>query len=104
MIESVKQRVREFLTTKPKTRDNDMLLLAHIWAVDYKRHLGRSLNDDEKNLLKHIANNNFTSSESIRRCRQKLQELAPELRGARYQERKGDLELSVKTAMLNFRG
>jgi hypothetical protein len=34
-----------------------------------------------------IANGNLPSSESIRRCRQKLQELNPELRGELWDKR-----------------
>lgn len=79
--------IRELLTKMPSMRDSDLKLITYIW---YKEAL--ELDYDFKTLLALdfltlLRNDEFTSSESIRRCRQKVQELYPETRGNKYSHR-----------------
>jgi hypothetical protein len=83
MNKKLKERVRQLLIEQPKTRDNDNLLISEIWYSEsgFKSCLrfGDFLEDFEKGL--------YTSAESIRRARQKLQEDNESLRGEKYNER-----------------
>ena len=49
-----------------------------------------------------FADNKITHPESIRRCRAKLQELHPELRGKNYHKRKGTSVKFVNEQLRNF--
>ena len=74
--------VKRLLTNHPHLRDNDNKLLANVWYQSV-RPLGEAWLD----FLALIASGDLPSSESIRRCRQKLQELNPELRGELWDKR-----------------
>ena len=79
-LTSTKERVRRVLSEFPETRDNDNLLVVHIWNAE------SNLDRDDK-LSKFIdlfVQDKLTKTESVRRVRQKLQELHPELRGKIY--------------------
>ena len=78
--EKLKKKIRTILEKQPSTRDNDNLLIAMIWASETKETF-----TDE--FLKQLAYGELTSSESIRRARQKLQEENENLRGELYNER-----------------
>lgn len=75
-------KVLKLLNEDPRTRDSDELLTALIWH----KETDRTLTSFEW-LLKY-SRKEFTSAESIRRCRQKLQEEFPGLRGKSYLQRK----------------
>ena len=75
-------RVLKFLNEDPRTRDSDELLTALIWHQETDRTM-----TSFEWLLKY-SQKGFTSAESIRRCRQKLQEDFPGLRGKSYLQRK----------------
>ena len=74
--------VEKSLQDDVRARDNDMRLTALIWH----KELG-VLRDKCMPLLELIAYNKVTNFESISRCRRKLQELHPDLRGAKYKAR-----------------
>ena len=74
--------VEKSLHDDVRARDNDMRLTALIWHEE----LG-VLRDKCMPLLKLIAYNKVTNFESISRCRRKLQELHPDLRGDKYKAR-----------------
>lgn len=78
--EKLKKKIRTILERQPSTRDNDNLLIAIIWASETKATF-----TDE--FLTKLAYGELTSSESIRRARQKLQEENEHLRGELYNER-----------------
>ena len=69
-------------------RDNDQLLIASIWSTEMKRSGFYPSQHTAHELLELLANGKLPNPESIRRCRQKLQELKPELRGKKYKLRK----------------
>jgi len=66
------------------TRDNDARLCAKIWWHEYKAMGGPN---DIIEFFSCLSQGNLTSPESIRRCRQKLQETFPGLRGKSYSAR-----------------
>ena len=73
-------RVMHFLNNDPRTRDNDELLTALIWHRE-------TTTTSTLQFLTEYSERKYTSAESIRRCRQKLQEEFPGLRGKSYTKR-----------------
>ena len=93
--------VRDLLFKHPETRDNDQMLVSLTWFY----HIGR---DEVKSLsawdlLTKLSKNKLPNAESIRRCRQKLQEHDEDLRGKKYKERH-KLECEVKEEIKNWTG
>ena len=85
-IKKHENRVREILTNHPETRDNDHLLLQHIWIEDIGGIVSaHSLSAVE--FLNIVAKGQLTNMVSIWRCRQKIQEHTPALRGKNYKHR-----------------
>lgn len=83
-ILTVKPIVLKALQVHPHLRDSDEQLLVHVWRQQSKK------------LCKHntftffgvlLITRQISTPESIRRCRQRLQELTPELRGEKWAER-----------------
>lgn len=77
-------KVMKQLNEDARTRDNDDLLIAKIWFTEV------SAEDLSKSVLEFLtmfSKGHFTSAESIRRCRQKLQQEYPGLRGKTYAAR-----------------
>ena len=75
--------VEKFLTKYPVLRDDDEKLMANIWSS----HIGNLEDIDGKEILHMLANHKLPSYESISRCRRKLQETCPNLRGDKWYER-----------------
>ena len=73
------------LRNHPETRDNDNTLLVKVWAEEKPeiKVKGYSL----ATFTLSFKRGEFSSSESVRRTRQKLQQEFPELRGKNYKER-----------------
>lgn len=91
-ILSIQDRVKYVLEKDPPCRDNDKRLWLQCMVKFYKlRHvLAGSRNNRQDNVQTFIdwfMHSNVPSMESVRRCRQKLQEKFPELRGETYQHR-----------------
>ena len=80
---SVKNEVEKFLTKYPLLRDDDERLMANIWSS----HIGNLEDIDGKEILHMLANHKLPSYESISRCRRKIQEIKPELRGEKWAKR-----------------
>ncbi len=80
MNKKLKERVKELLVNQIDTRDNDNLLISQIWLDE-----GVPVNSID--FLIKYSKGGFTSAESIRRARQKLQEEHENLRGEKYNER-----------------
>lgn len=85
------ERVKEILINNPEAKDNDNLLLAMIWTDDLVKGEYSSYE-----VLYLLSKGSLTNPESIRRCRQKLQEEIPELRGEKYNQRHKELEPMIK--------
>lgn len=82
----IRDEVRHWLHHRPDSRDSDEKLCALIWWGEMKA-LGM-IDTTAQKLLTALSNGKFTSPESIRRTRQKIQEEEPELRGKSYVARK----------------
>lgn len=76
---STKERVIALLTRKPELRDSDDALIATLWWYEMGKDLDKTLD-----FLGALSKGRLTSPESIRRCRQKLQQHRQELRGAKW--------------------
>ena len=96
-IKSIKDTVAKLLRDIPETRDNDRLLMFKVWAEQNPdlRQPATYLYEFADNFIK----GKFADPESIRRCRQKAQELHPELRGESYVGRKGKSEPEMRHEM-----
>jgi hypothetical protein len=81
-VKSIKEIVTERLQKEPSLRDDDRRLILNVW-YDQKPEI---LKGSFMAFAIGFKNNEFASPESIRRCRQKIQELNPELRGSKYNE------------------
>tara|TARA_Y100000361_G_C11110188_1_gene317121 strand:- start:523 stop:849 length:327 start_codon:yes stop_codon:yes gene_type:complete len=84
MIKNKQQLVQHFLESNPKTRDNDQLLCAFIWFDQLQYKIEGMTGKD---LLKSYAKGDLVNADTISRCRQKLQQENPELRGKLYEKR-----------------
>ena len=82
---AIKDTVEDLLKRFPHLRDSDEKLVANIWHSSIRKLGGANLSAFE--FLQIYANGNIPNSESITRCRRKIQEENPELRGKNYQER-----------------
>jgi hypothetical protein len=86
-MKKIKDKVRYLLQKYPELRDDDFKLMATFYSFE----LGGW--EDLKKLSAYdffinFANHKYTSFESIRRMRCKLQEQMHDLRGKKYEERK----------------
>jgi hypothetical protein len=88
----IKPLVKEILETNMRARDNDNYLTALIW----KKQLKYPYISVQNFLASYLAEGKMISAESIRRCRQKIQEDFPHTRGKKYLERHKEYELVTK--------
>ena len=105
MIEKIKNKkfvVKDILTNYPKARDNDSLLLAHVWVYQCG---GKVYAEDITmwDFVMDFIEKRFAEVEPITRCRRKLQEVDESLRGKKYKERH-KLECAVKEEIKNWTG
>lgn len=84
MIKEKEKLVRKILTETPSTRDHDNRLVSAYWNEELKEMNVCIHNDSARDLLSLMWNGRLSSGESITRCRRKIQELSPELRGRKY--------------------
>ena len=80
---SVIDDVEKFLTKYPPLRDDDERLMANIWMS----HIGNLESQNGADILRMLAKHQLPSYESVSRCRRKIQELKPELRGEKWVQR-----------------
>jgi len=86
MLKEIEQNVITILTDFPKSRDDDNILVAEYW----RRQLGGS--DTTKYLpadalLEEFTHNRLARPDTVTRCRRKIQEHNPHLRGKAYDKR-----------------
>ena len=103
MIQKIKNKkfvVKDILTRYPKARDNDSLLLAHVWVYQCG---GKVYAEDITmwDFVMDFIEKRFAEVEPITRCRRKLQEKHPELRGELWDKRHKMSE-SVKEEILTW--
>lgn len=90
---SVTETVREILKERPAARDSDETLFCMVY---YK--LGYDFRLPFYKIMEAIQQSKLPTLESIRRCRQKLQQHYPELRGKKYQARMAEEEPYIEYA------
>jgi len=81
-INTQKELIIQLLNLHPHLRDDDNKLIATIWKKELNSNSHTALE-----FLQMYADKRLTNAESIRRCRAKIQELSPELRGLKYKAR-----------------
>lgn len=89
-IKNVKAKIIFLLKEKEEYRDSDDKLIARIW---YDQTINASGQNITKQTTAHdfliaFREGQYTNPESIRRCRQSVQEKNPDLRGKSYKNRK----------------
>lgn len=82
----LKDKVREVLIHHPETRDNDNALIAFLLMDMEFLNLKKIT---AETFLHNLKNGEYGSLESIRRCRQALQEKNADLRGELWEKRHG---------------
>ena len=88
---TTKETVEKVLSERPETRDNDRLLLLHVWEEQ-----GLVLTPEQKHVFKNIA-----SSETIRRTRQLLQESGEYEASENVSSARRDLETETRSKIKN---
>ncbi len=81
-LKSVGLKVYSILTDFPDARDDDRLLLIHIWSRETNA-------SDMESFFMEMLDGKISHFESVRRMRQKLQEQHPNLRGSKWDARHG---------------
>ena len=99
MNEKIKAIVLRLLRQNAKLRDSDTDLIANIWVLEigYNNISQMTAMD----LLSLFANGKLTSPETIRRQRQKAQEMHTELRGKSYLSRQRE-QINVKSFLKSY--
>ena len=82
-MKNILDKVISLLTTHPSLRDSDDKLTATIWY----QSTNKVKEMDAMTLLHKFAEGKLPSYESISRCRRKVQEEKPELRGLKWEKR-----------------
>ena len=95
-IGKYKDVIIELLTKFPTLRDSDNRLVVNVWALK----IGKDEIDRQTAswVMTEIANNNLPSFESISRCRRKIQEEIPGLRGTKYVARHKKKQVIINRA------
>ena len=84
--------IEVFIKKHKVLRDSDDKLMANIWA----KYLGNVESFNAKDILTMLGKSELPSYESISRCRRKLQEEFPELRGEKWLKRHEKTQKEVK--------
>lgn len=96
MIQTISEKVKDLLIRYPKLRDDDFSLKCNFWNEEVKKKTGKNLNElTAFEYLDMFNRKKLTNGDTISRARRKMQEMFPELRGARYAERKGQRQTEV---------
>lgn len=89
-IKNVKAKIIHLLKEKEEYRNSDDKLIARIWFDQTIDNSGQNITKTTTahDFLIAFREGQYTNPESIRRCRQKVQEQNPDLRGLSYKNRK----------------
>lgn len=92
---STAELVKKILKDSEKARDNDPFIQALIWNKECD-----ALNiNTRKEFINAYYKGRISDPNSIYRARRKIQELYPELRGLKYDERQGEYQENVKETL-----
>lgn len=84
-LTTIKDKVEILLKNQPHLRDDDNKLISNFYYFEIGRQTIQEMS--AMDFLSILSKGHLTPPESIRRCRQKLQEENPELRGGSFKER-----------------
>ena len=96
ITDKIKDKTFDILETFAECRDSDERLTAYYWFKEIK---AKGINPEEVKLLDFLgfySRRELTSSDTITRCRRKIQEENPSLRGEKYNLRKNKFQKRVK--------
>ncbi len=93
MIKEKEVLVRQILTQSPSTRDDYNKLISIYWSKELEA--SGNLQNTTLDFLRSMWRGELSSTESIARCRRKVQEVSPELRGRTYKYRQVDGQQQV---------
>tara|TARA_R110002095_G_scaffold43420_4_gene39375 strand:+ start:851 stop:1171 length:321 start_codon:yes stop_codon:yes gene_type:complete len=99
-IGTKKELITKLLTAQPDLRDEDYILMAEIWLIEVNskcpiKHLSAM------DFLRILSAGGLTSAESITRCRRKVQQEIPSLRGEYYKARHKE-QIEVKQELKDW--
>jgi hypothetical protein len=94
-IASIKDNIKIFLSKYESMRDNDNELIAYYYYKIMQTN-GKDKDYSAMNFLGDYSKGMYPSAESIKRCRQKIQEQNTDLRGKNYKNRH-ELEQDFRT-------
>ena len=101
-IGTKKELITKLLTARPDLRDNDSPLIAEIWEKEIAKLENFEYDSlSAKDLLCIISCDTLTSAESITRCRRKIQQENPSLRGQKYKARHKE-QIEVKQELKDW--
>ena len=103
-IGTKKQEIYNLLVNDAKLRDNDNMLIAEIWrqeVAEIDEAKPKSILSNNLGVLDYLGGGDLTSPESITRCRRKIQQENPSLRGEKYNARHKEQE-EVKQELINW--
>lgn len=87
MTDKIQNKVHQLLIQYEDMRDSDSMLIAWMWNLELEEKGYITSNLPAYKFLTMMSKGQVTSSESIRRVRQKLQADHKELRGKKYEQR-----------------
>lgn len=82
-------RVKPLLQDYPHLRDSDLKLVGNVWTQEVRDNNKSIHAMTAKGLIDMMIGGKITNSDTITRCRRKLQEENPNLRGNKYKDRQG---------------
>jgi len=97
-ITGKKEIVKAALTSNPKTRDSDFMLIAFIWWQELPEEAKKS--KSVRAFFVRLSQGDFSNPESIRRARQLIQAQEESLRGETYKHRVDSEEKSVRQEII----
>ena len=102
MIKRLKEKVESILVEYPVTKDDDHKLVSMVWIKELGGR-GEVRAMSAWDFLAKFNNHKISHVISIVRCRQKLQQLYPELRGSEYEKRQASAG-EVKEEIIQWTG
>jgi hypothetical protein len=84
-LKTIKEKVEKLLKNEPHLRDDDNKLISNFYFFEVGKNTINQMS--AMDFLKLLSTGNLTAPETIRRCRQKLQEENPSLRGELFNKR-----------------
>ena len=99
MSKETKNKIKKLLLDVKDCRDSDEKLIANFWYFQIKNTGVDPRKITAFDFLEYLSKGKLTSSETIRRTRAKLQEENIELRGKKYNLRKGKYQNRVRSIL-----